>query len=425
VWLACKLLSIPRPAISDRFGVAGAFRRTWQVWLKPDTTKTRWLVGASGMFVLTVVGVAVMVVRKPDAMLVPQLWAEDGAVFLTDALVRGWQAAGTPYSGYLHLLPRLIAAASVLVPPAYIPAAFTAGAMTPVIIVAGLLASSRLTLTAYERVGCMLLLTLPPMPGEVLLNVTNVQWLLAFAFVLVLLANPPATTPSLILELAVLLLAGLTGPYSLIFAPFFAVRALRAPSRATVAAAATVAVAAAAQMAALLLTPPRPGDPVAVEIMATNFGRRIAVLMHYSISDDGAFVVFAVLVGIVVIGLAAMVLERSKLAWICFAAGIASFVAVMIGTRSVGYGLALGGERYFALSVGLVLWGVALAMRRFPRVAAVALGFVLAATAPALFVPPLPDLQWRARSACLSTAGPCSIPINPAGWSVVIADGAR
>ncbi|MGA2654651.1 MAG: hypothetical protein ABSF18_01560, partial [Gammaproteobacteria bacterium] len=37
------------------------------------------------------------------------LWAEDGQVFLTQALQMGLNSLWEPYAGYLHLYPRLFA----------------------------------------------------------------------------------------------------------------------------------------------------------------------------------------------------------------------------------------------------------------------------------------------------------------------------
>ena len=61
--------------------------------------------------------------RKPYALLVPQLYAEDGTIFLAQNDLVGLRAFLEPYMGYLHTLPRLIAwTASRLLDPAWWPA---------------------------------------------------------------------------------------------------------------------------------------------------------------------------------------------------------------------------------------------------------------------------------------------------------------
>src|SRR5579859_3430800 len=50
-----------------------------------------------------------LIAQKPWALSTPQLWAEDGCVHLLDNEQLGLRAFLTPYRGYLHTLPRLIA----------------------------------------------------------------------------------------------------------------------------------------------------------------------------------------------------------------------------------------------------------------------------------------------------------------------------
>ncbi len=47
----------------------------------------------------------VLGLRAAPRLAHPALWAEDGAVFLKDALEQGW-TPWLPYAGYLHVVPR-------------------------------------------------------------------------------------------------------------------------------------------------------------------------------------------------------------------------------------------------------------------------------------------------------------------------------
>src|SRR5688572_4494933 len=68
-------------------------------------------------------------VRKPWALITPQLWAEDGPIHLADIDSWGAHAFFVPYRGYLHLLPRIIAwIASHLADVAHWPAIYNAAA---------------------------------------------------------------------------------------------------------------------------------------------------------------------------------------------------------------------------------------------------------------------------------------------------------
>ena len=51
--------------------------------------------------------VLVLALHKPGALHTPQLWAEDGSVFLNHQDFYGARALLLPYMGYLHTIPRL------------------------------------------------------------------------------------------------------------------------------------------------------------------------------------------------------------------------------------------------------------------------------------------------------------------------------
>lgn len=368
---------------------------------------------------LTLTGLLLMIVRKPDVVLQPQLWAEDGAVFLRDALLLGPEAIVTPYAGYLHLMPRLVAATAPYLSAAHTPWVFTAGAMVPVLLVAALLASRRLPLTAAERVGCLLLVALPPMPGEVLLNLTNSQWVLGFVFVLLLMAKPAERAPAFMTDAGLLTLVGLTGPASLVFAPLFVGRAIWEPSRGT-RASAFFAVAMAAIQGVVLVTSGRLsiGAAAPVDVVMARLGVRMAPLVGLAPSEDAGFLLTSVLLGIVVLFLVLLVLERAWPAATALAAGMALFATVLLGARGVDGGLALGGERYFSLPIALVLWAGLLAWRPYRWLPLLLVAAVLWASAPGFCVPALRDLDWETTSVCLDGPGPCHVPINPEGWAI-------
>ncbi len=52
--------------------------------------------------------------RRPDALFSAQPWAEDGGVFLTQAISNSWGSLLIPYAGYLHTFPRLLAMISLI-----------------------------------------------------------------------------------------------------------------------------------------------------------------------------------------------------------------------------------------------------------------------------------------------------------------------
>src|SRR5215213_3404491 len=115
-----------------------------------------------------VVACAVLLaLRKPWALHTPQLWAEDGSIFLTQDEQMGVRAWWEPYNGYLHLLPRLIAwIASHTADPAWWPAIYNGLAFVITVLLFARLASKRVELPAKPWI--MLTFVLVVGTGEVL-----------------------------------------------------------------------------------------------------------------------------------------------------------------------------------------------------------------------------------------------------------------
>src|SRR5688572_304731 len=93
---------------------------------------------------MVVLTAALLALRKPWALHTPQLWAEDGSIFLTQDEQMGIRAWWLPYNGYLHLLPRLIAwIASHTADPAWWPAIYNGCAFALTVALFARLASPR------------------------------------------------------------------------------------------------------------------------------------------------------------------------------------------------------------------------------------------------------------------------------------------
>lgn len=161
--------------------------------------------------------------RKPHALHTAQLWAEDGAIFLTQNDSDGLRAWFMPYMGYLHLLPRLIAwTASLTFDPAWWPTFYNGVSFAIWLAVLGRIFSPRLDLPG--KPWLVLAFFLGPNTGEVLFNITNLQWLTAFVLLQQALMRPPATRVERAVDLVSAVLTGLTGPFVIVFAPLFAWR---------------------------------------------------------------------------------------------------------------------------------------------------------------------------------------------------------
>jgi hypothetical protein len=124
---------------------------------------------AAWVVVAFLAAIAVLVTRRPDAILHPQFWAEDGTVFYAQAY--NHPSIGqifAPSAGYLQLLPRFVALAAQLFPLSWGPAIFAFVGIAVQGAPAALLVSRRLENVIPDRrlriAAGLLYLALPARP---------------------------------------------------------------------------------------------------------------------------------------------------------------------------------------------------------------------------------------------------------------------
>lgn len=170
------------------------------------------------VWVVALLAVAIFL-RKPSHLLTPQLWAEDGTIFLVQADWFGLEALVMPHVGYLHLLQRLIAWSARLFDPLWWPTYYNGVAFTIWLAVAARCFSPRLPLPG--RLWLALALVAVPHAGEVFFCVTNLQWVTALVLVQQVLIAPPVNGRQRAADLALVFVLVLTGPFGAAFWPLF------------------------------------------------------------------------------------------------------------------------------------------------------------------------------------------------------------
>lgn len=166
----------------------------------------------------------------PSLLLHAQFYADDG-IWYRDAYSQGpLSTLFQPDAGYLVLLQRLGAALSLLLPTALAPTLFNLVAL--LVEVGGIcyLVSSRMASaipsTAARLLIAVLVIVLPN-AYDTSGNLTNAQWHLALIAFLVVFAGRPARRWGWLCDGVVLVVSGLTGPYSILLEPIAAWRWLR------------------------------------------------------------------------------------------------------------------------------------------------------------------------------------------------------
>lgn len=193
------------------------------------------------------------------------LWAEDGQIFLQEALTRGFgDAVGTEYSGYLVLVPRLIAEGATLVP-------LESAAAAVAILSAALVALSGLAVwhaaaghIADPRLrGALVLATvLTPVGGlESIDSASYASWYMLFALFWILLWRPRTPTGAVAGGLLVAA-AVLSNPGSWFFLPLAALRALAVRDRRDATVVGAYFAASAVQLVAMLRSTYDGADPL-------------------------------------------------------------------------------------------------------------------------------------------------------------------
>ncbi|MHB8262358.1 MAG: hypothetical protein ACYDGY_01210 [Acidimicrobiales bacterium] len=177
----------------------------------------RWLIAF-----ITVVSFGIIFSRRPAAILHPQFYAEGGTVFYADAWNYGLRVLFRARGGYLHTLPRLVAAIAVHFPLSWGPSVFVAVAGAIQIAPVWYLLSRRFD-NILPNLGvrialCLIYVALPNSYGENL-NLINADWHLAIVSFLLLFADAPRTRLGWARDLSVLALGGLSGPFAVLIWP--------------------------------------------------------------------------------------------------------------------------------------------------------------------------------------------------------------
>lgn len=379
----------------------------------------RWAVLLLGAFILAW--------RRPDQLANPQLWAEDG-IFFFQAHEMGLRAFLTELAGYSQLAPRLIAAVAQLVDPRWVPHVFLGCTFAATLYVMSRALSPRCPLP--RPAFAALALVLAPDAAEVLLNANNIQWVLACGAMLLLLSHDPARPSEWTHDLVFAFGMGLTGPFSVLLTPFFAMRAWRRRTRASFVLAAIVIACGAAQAVSILIhpQPPPPNPTFDGAAMAAFPGLRVVagslcgawlpthvptvLAIMLTAALGGALLFLAIQPGetrrlrtTLVLLFAAMLLSTAYRCW-------HSMPVLCVPWSASRY--------VFPLQI-ILLWLLIATTTdgaRWVRVSSAVIAiWIIGANLPRLRIAPVPDKHWGDYAARLRAGEEVTIPINPDGWT--------
>jgi hypothetical protein len=377
------------------------------------------------------IAVVALVLRKPWALHTPQLAAEDGTIFLTQDEQIGARALAEPYMGYLHLLPRLIAwFASHTADPAWWPAIYNG---ITLLVTAGLfvrLASPRLQLPG--KPWLVLAFAAIPHTGEVFFNITNLQWLTAFFLLLQVLMARPAGHLQRAVDLGIMAVVGLTGPFAAVFLPLFGWRWWRDRDPDALAALLLAAICAGIQGWFMFQTGPRfehQAQPFHPAMFLAVLGARFVLWPLLGPTATAALSV-PVVAGLGALGFAALAIwalrphpRRGLRAQILAAFALITAACVLrLRPDTWDSPNLVNGDRYFYIARVLLAWLLIWEFDAVPRaVGIVARALALAAALmqlPHYKIPDPPNYHWAEHCDPIRRGEPANIKSLPEGWVI-------
>lgn len=381
------------------------------------------------LWMTLVVCATIAICRRPEIITTPQFWAEDSIIFFADAYNHGLKALLAPYAGYLHTIPRAIAALAVATDPVKAPAIFMGSALLLTLYVAARTQSERAGFPRHSAFA--LAVVLVPDTYEVFLLLVNVQWVLAAGLLLLLISRDPQSRIQWAHDIGAALVLGLTGPFSILFAPLFLWRGIVRRTRGSVGVTAAVLLAAIVQIVTIVLNPVvMLGDRIVPFEALPVPGMRIAASLFIGClaSLDFRPVIAIALTVVTAIGIVVLVRRNGehRLERLWLGVGLAALLAgtlyrcryVLPDLDTAGFG-----ARYFFPQQLITLWLLLMAgwdNRRAVAAVAVALSlWSVAVNGPRLRENPLPDLNWPGHAEKLRRGEAAEIPVNP-GWTLTL-----
>ena len=390
-----------------------------------------------------------MLLRRPDAVLHPQFWAEDGQVFYHDAYTYGWHSLFLPLGGYLNSLCRLTALLAAACPLRWAPWLFMAVAAVFQLLPVWLMLSPRMAAALPDwnaRLALVYFYALLPNSYEMNLILTNAKWHLALVAFMLLVCRPAAGWGGRVADGALLALSGLDGPFAILLLPVAWLEVARRP--AALGKALIISATAAVQMELILtshassnrlLTPLGASVPGLFHILTNQLflgglagSRQMTIWLGSPVTGSGWLAGAVVLAGAWMVGVAlwrgpAIYRRAAIFAGALLVASLLTPVASALEPQWSALAKPPLGMRYFAMptllwfGTGLVFLGLPGRLARVPGMA-----IMLAASLGAgsnLRYPAFEADGFAARAASFQAAAPGSVavfPENPGGWAMVL-----
>jgi hypothetical protein len=362
----------------------------------------------------------ILLLRKPDAFLNPQLWAEDGAVFLVEQREDGSQALLNDYGGYYHLIPRLIALFSSVFPLDDIPVVYNYSAVLFILATGLLIHFSRVDLGVPKLLFA--------------LSLVLIQWFTAAIIPFLILQRPPESWKQGLLDAIEVFTIGMTGPFMLLATPLIIWRIVqsRKVHRYELPSCACVGLSILLQAHSLLINHPNtPERPLILNDLLHVCFLKFGSYLYFGKQLPESLPLLLSICAVIFLGVtftAVCFLEKKQkqaIAVFLIFGMLTFFAGLFKASRSVdGDVLAFhpflaGGRYYFLpfLSLFYTYLILSYSSQKLKLIGYVGVVSILLSSATAFTFPPLTDFNWKQNVQQLERQQEIIVPINPS-WKI-------
>ena len=364
----------------------------------------------------------VLLFRSKSLFENPQFFLEDGTLFFIDAYNDGGLSLTQSYAGYFVFYQRASAWVCSFFPLVSLPACYLlCGSIVSFVFLWELSAEF---FPGKWGMLAVLVFVLSPFDGTDVITLTNSQWVLG-AWLMLFVASGKMEQAVKPTQLALFLIAALTGPFILILSPLIFLRFVNSRGRMERSWAILPALLILLQTLAIgeLLAPRVLGD---FHLRNADWIRASAMLSSYpldlllgeakSLFESGIILFLGVATYAVLFMLSRRV-QDSMSQYLLFAALLFSGAALLAYRSDPSY--LLFRPRYALLPTLAVGWAfLSLAVRANAPLLTFALLPLALATAFHFFTPALDDFHWKSASNCIGKDESCEIPLNWKGKTI-------
>jgi hypothetical protein len=397
--------------------------RKWNGWYNH-----RLLILALGLFT------AALVYRRADAFTNPQFWAEDGMVFFVEQDHHAEFIPFQNYNGYIHFIPRTVAYAekTLGVPLEWAPVFYNYATYGMCLFYLGLLwfFLPYTRLTRFFMITCLGVL---PLATEVYMNLTNVQWFSCLGLMLLFFNLKIKPGLGWVWLLIAVLMAGLTGPFSVMFLPLLVWKCWKHRKNMPALVPCLLAVFTGLIQLGFLYThfhgrifPALPIPKYHVFLTFYNTIKQALLLDHRMITEfrwRHLVLILPPVLGYVYMLWRSIKKRKEINLLILLCLGLNVFFTIQVNWPYEWLmSPFLGGMRYFFIPFTLVCWFMLIQLQQIKPGQYIMFGALLA-----LFFAhgkwvrsKFLDLKWKQEVEEYRTKGDLIIPINPLGWFVIL-----